>query len=44
MIEIENISKSYAGKSILRDISGTFEKGKPNLLIGVSGTGKSVLL
>jgi phospholipid/cholesterol/gamma-HCH transport system ATP-binding protein len=44
MIEIENISKSYAGKSILRDISGTFEKGKPNLIIGASGTGKSVLL
>jgi phospholipid/cholesterol/gamma-HCH transport system ATP-binding protein len=44
MIEIENISKSYTGKSILRDISGTFEKGKPNLIIGASGTGKSVLL
>lgn len=44
MIKIENISKSFAGKTILSDISGVFEKGKPNLLIGASGTGKSVLL
>lgn len=44
MIKIENISKSFAGKTILNDISGVFEKGKPNLLIGASGTGKSVLL
>jgi phospholipid/cholesterol/gamma-HCH transport system ATP-binding protein len=44
MIEIKNISKSFEGRSILRDVSGTFEKGKPNLIIGASGTGKSVLL
>lgn len=44
MIKIENISKSFGGKTILSDISGVFEKGKPNLLIGASGTGKSVLL
>src|SRR5690606_31454893 len=44
MIEIRNISKSFAGKLILQDISGVFEKGKPNLIIGASGTGKSVLL
>ncbi|MEP6734463.1 MAG: ATP-binding cassette domain-containing protein [Chryseolinea sp.] len=44
MIEIKNISKSFSGKIILDGISGVFEKGKPNLLIGASGTGKSVLL
>jgi phospholipid/cholesterol/gamma-HCH transport system ATP-binding protein len=44
MIEIENISKSFNGKMILDGISGNFEKGKPNLIIGASGTGKSVLL
>lgn len=44
MITIENISKSFAGKSVLNGVSGVFEKGKPNLLIGASGTGKSVLL
>jgi len=44
MIKIENISKSFAGKTILSDVSAVFEKGKPNLLIGASGTGKSVLL
>ncbi|HNP19673.1 MAG TPA: ATP-binding cassette domain-containing protein [Fulvivirga sp.] len=44
MIRVENISKAFNGKEVLKDISGTFEKGKPNLIIGSSGTGKSVLL
>jgi len=44
MIEIKNISKSFSGKQIIKDISGVFDKGKPNLIIGASGTGKSVLL
>lgn len=44
MIQIEDISKSYDDKVILKDVSGVFEKGKPNLIIGASGTGKSVLL
>lgn len=44
MIQLNNISKSFADKQVLFDISGTFEKGKTNLIIGASGTGKSVLL
>ena len=44
MIEINNISKSFKGKQVLFNISGTFFKGKNNLIIGSSGTGKSVLL
>ena len=44
MIEIKNISKSFKEKQVLFDISGTFLKGKNNLIIGSSGTGKSVLL
>lgn len=44
MILIENISKSFANKQVLCNISGTFKKGKSNLIIGASGTGKSVLL
>lgn len=44
MIRIENITKSFQDKEILKGISGVFEKGKPNLIIGSSGTGKSVLL
>ncbi|MCR9063315.1 MAG: ATP-binding cassette domain-containing protein [Cytophagales bacterium] len=44
MIEIKNISKSFNGRQVLRNISGTFEKGKTSLVIGASGTGKSVLL
>jgi len=44
MIEVKNISKSFEGKKILNNISGTFEAGRSNLIIGASGTGKSVLL
>ncbi|HYG02468.1 MAG TPA: ATP-binding cassette domain-containing protein [Chryseosolibacter sp.] len=44
MIEVKNISKTFGDRPILKDVSGTFEKGKPNLIIGASGTGKSVLL
>ena len=44
MIEARNISKSFGDKKILSHVSGVFEKGKPNLIIGASGTGKSVLL
>ncbi|MEM1407499.1 MAG: ATP-binding cassette domain-containing protein [Bacteroidota bacterium] len=44
MIRIENIHKSFQGKTVLNGISGVFEQGKPNLIIGASGTGKSVLL
>jgi len=44
MIKIENIKKSFGDKDVLKGISGTFQKGKPNLIIGSSGTGKSVLL
>jgi phospholipid/cholesterol/gamma-HCH transport system ATP-binding protein len=44
MIEVINISKSFNDKPILKNVSGVFEKGKPNLIIGASGTGKSVLL
>lgn len=44
MIEIQNISKSFGEKKVINNISGIFEKGKPNLIIGASGTGKTVLL
>ena len=44
MIEIIDISKSFDDKQILFDINVTFEKGKTNMIIGASGTGKSVLL
>ncbi|MEJ0056052.1 MAG: ATP-binding cassette domain-containing protein [Bacteroidota bacterium] len=44
MIKIKNISKSFSGKMVLEGISGEFDKGKTNLIIGSSGTGKSVLL
>lgn len=44
MIKIKNISKTFQGKPVLGSISGEFDKGKTNLIIGSSGTGKSVLL
>jgi phospholipid/cholesterol/gamma-HCH transport system ATP-binding protein len=44
MIEIHNIHKSFNGTKVLDGISGVFEAGKTNLLLGASGTGKSVLL
>jgi len=44
MIEVQNISKAFDGKQVIKDISAVFEKGKTNMIIGASGTGKSVLL
>ncbi len=44
MIEVKNISKSFGEEQILKDISLTFERGKTNLIIGQSGSGKTVLL
>lgn len=44
MIEISNIFKSFSGNEILKDLSFVFEKGKTNLVIGQSGSGKTVLL
>jgi phospholipid/cholesterol/gamma-HCH transport system ATP-binding protein len=44
MIKIKNIAKSFGGKTVIEGISGEFDKGKTNLIIGSSGTGKSVLL
>lgn len=44
MIELKNVSKTFADKQVLKNISTTFEKGKVNLIIGQSGSGKTVLL
>ncbi len=44
MIKAEHISKSYDGRAVLDDISVTFDTGKTNLIIGRSGSGKTVLL
>jgi phospholipid/cholesterol/gamma-HCH transport system ATP-binding protein len=44
MLELKNINKSFSGKQVLYNINAKFEPGKPNLIIGASGGGKSVLL
>lgn len=44
MIEVKNISKAFGEKQVLKDVSCLFERGKTNLIIGASGSGKSVLI
>lgn len=44
MIEIQNLCKSFEDKQVLKDISAVFESGKTNLIIGQSGSGKTVLV
>lgn len=44
MIEIRNVCKTFEKREVLRDVSTIFEKGKTNLIIGQSGSGKTVLL
>ena len=44
MIEIKNIEKSFGASNVLKGVSSVFETGKTNLIIGQSGSGKTVLL
>jgi len=44
MISVRNLYKSFNGVSVLEDVSVTFEAGMTNLIIGRSGSGKTVLL
>ncbi len=44
MIETRNISKSFGGQQVLKNVTTSFQKGKTNLIIGRSGSGKTVLL
>ena len=44
MIEVKNLCKSFDGKEVLKGISAVFEDGKTNLIIGQSGSGKTVLM
>ena len=44
MIEVKNLYKSFDGREVLKDISTVFEDGKTNLIIGQSGSGKTVLM
>ncbi|AEH01546.1 ABC transporter ATP-binding protein [Lacinutrix sp. 5H-3-7-4] len=44
MIEVKNLEKSFGDAHILKGISATFEEGKTNLIIGTSGSGKTVFL
>lgn len=44
MIEVNNITKSFDGRTVLHGVSAKFEPGKTNLIIGQSGSGKTVLM
>ena len=44
MIQVENIHKSFGDNKVLKGISTSFEKGKTSLIIGQSGSGKTVFL
>ena len=44
MIEIKNLYKSFEDKTVLKDISSQFKDGITNLIIGQSGSGKTVLM
>ena len=44
MIEVRHLTKSFEDKTVLDDIDAVFETGKTNLIIGQSGSGKTVLM
>ena len=44
MIEVKHLTKSFGEKTVLEDINTVFETGKTNLIIGQSGSGKTVLM
>ena len=44
MIEVKNIKKSFNGNTILNDVTATMQTGKCNLIIGASGSGKTVFM
>lgn len=44
MIEVKNLKKSFDDKEVLKGITTTYEPGKTNLIIGQSGSGKTVML
>lgn len=44
MIELKNVKKSFGDKTVLHDVSAVMETGKTNLIIGSSGSGKTVLM
>ncbi|WP_299527384.1 ABC transporter ATP-binding protein [uncultured Lutibacter sp.] len=44
MIEVKDLYKEFNGSTVLKGISTTFEKGKTNMIIGQSGSGKTVFL
>ena len=44
MIEVRNLVKEFDGRAVLKNIDATFAEGVVNIIIGKSGSGKTVML
>src|SRR5215212_6881473 len=44
MIEVKNLKKGFGGRTVIEDVSATMKSGQCNLIIGSSGSGKTVLM
>lgn len=44
MIEVKNLNKSFEGRDVIKNVTTTFETGKVNMVIGRSGSGKTVFV
>src|SRR5438309_1137326 len=44
MIEVKDLYKNFGGKEVLKGINANFEEGRSNMIIGSSGSGKTVLM
>ncbi|HCL83635.1 MAG TPA: ABC transporter ATP-binding protein, partial [Chitinophagaceae bacterium] len=44
MIEVKGLKKGFSGKTVINGVDAKFEPGKCNLIIGSSGSGKTVLM
>ncbi|RYF88801.1 MAG: ATP-binding cassette domain-containing protein, partial [Chitinophagaceae bacterium] len=44
MIEVKNVKKSFADRVVIQDVTSTMKAGQCNLIIGSSGSGKTVLM
>lgn len=44
MITVKNVDKTFGDNHVLKNVSATFEKGRTNMIIGASGSGKTVLM
>ena len=44
MITVKNVDKTFGDNHVLKNVSAIFEEGRTNMIIGASGSGKTVLM